>query len=74
MQDRFLRIAEVQKITGLSKGTLWRQERAGRFPKRRHLSQHAVGWLESEITAWVESRRPTTCAERSAQTNGSSKR
>jgi predicted DNA-binding transcriptional regulator AlpA len=31
-------------------------ERDGKFPKRRRLSANAVGWLESEINNWLESR------------------
>ena len=67
MQDRFLRIAEVQKITGLSKGTLWRQERTGRFPKRRSIGMHAVGWLESEVMAWLQSRSEIEACGRARQ-------
>jgi prophage regulatory protein len=51
--DRYLRSKEVMRITGLSRTTIWRKERAGTFPARRRISQNAVGWLESEIMAWV---------------------
>ena len=49
-EDRFIREAEVQRITGLSRTTRWRLEREGKFPSRRQLSENAVAWLES--CAW----------------------
>ena len=52
-----LRFPEVRKRSGLSRSTLWRMERAGTFPSRRQISRRAVGWVESEIDAWIASRR-----------------
>ena len=54
--DRFLREAEVRRITGLSRTTRWRMERRGEFPRRRILSRNAVGWLASQIKTWVAER------------------
>jgi prophage regulatory protein len=56
MNERILRRPEVVKRTGLSIVTLWRMEKAGLFPKRRALGAKAVGWLESEVELWMESR------------------
>jgi len=53
MTDRILREKEVRVATGLSRTTRWRLERAGRFPRKRQLSAGAVGWLESEVLAWM---------------------
>ncbi len=50
--DRMIREAECERITGLSRTTRWRLERQGKFPKRRQLSQNCVGWVLSEILAW----------------------
>jgi prophage regulatory protein len=36
-----------------SKVTLWRWERAGRFPKRVVLSHQKIAWLESEVDAHI---------------------
>lgn len=57
MQKRFLRKPAVKEITGLSPSTVRRLEMAGQFPKRVKLSKAAVGWLESDVMAWVESRK-----------------
>ena len=57
MPDRFMRLPEVKRTTGLSEPTIRRYEKIGRFPSRRHISPNAVGWLESEIAIWMDSRR-----------------
>ena len=53
---KFLRIRQVMQVTGLSRMTIYRLELAGKFPKRRQLSQNSVAWLESDIAAWANSR------------------
>lgn len=54
--ERFVREKERKAITGLSRSQAWRLERDGQFPKRRKLGKSAVGWLASELSAWVASR------------------
>ena len=46
----------VIALTGLSATTLWRLTRRGEFPKPIRLSSGVVGWLDSEISAWIEER------------------
>jgi prophage regulatory protein len=53
---QFLREPQVAAMTGLSKSTRWRLEKAGKFPKRRRLSARSIGWLFSEIKNWVRTR------------------
>jgi len=52
-EDRFVREPEVLKITGLSRTTRWRLERAGQFPKSYQIAPNAVAKLESEILVWM---------------------
>jgi prophage regulatory protein len=54
--DRFMPRSEVISATGLSDTTLWREYRAGRFPKPVPLTKNRVGWLESEVRAWMADR------------------
>jgi prophage regulatory protein len=64
-EDRILRLPEVIFITKRSASSIWRDERNRRFPPRRKLGPGAVGWLYSEIMAWLESRQacgPVVCA------------
>lgn len=55
MSERILRLKEVLLKVGKSKPTLLRDESLGRFPLRRQLGGRAVGWLESEVDAWINS-------------------
>jgi prophage regulatory protein len=59
-----LRRREVTARTGLSSTTLWRLENLGQFPKRRQLSERLVGWLETDIDAWIESRQESAATVR----------
>ena len=54
VHDRILRKPEVLEIVNVSPATLWRMEKAGRFPKRISLGPNSAGWLNSEIQKWFE--------------------
>ena len=56
-RDRILRETEVRRVTGLSRTTRWRLACSGKFPKPVNLTDHAVGWKESEIQLWIERRQ-----------------
>jgi prophage regulatory protein len=56
VQSLFIRPRNIKEVTGLSRTTIWRLENKGDFPKRRKLSDNAVGWKASEVTAWMEAR------------------
>jgi prophage regulatory protein len=56
MTDRFIREKECIEITGLSRATRWRLERAGSFPKRHQISPGVSAYKESEIVAWLDSK------------------
>ena len=58
--DRILRADETTTFTGLSRSTIWRLERVGRFPARRRLSAAAVGWMQSELEQWLYDRQAVT--------------
>lgn len=49
-----MRKKEVLAVVGLSDVSVWRQERAGTFPKRLRLGGNSVGWLKSEIDGWLQ--------------------
>lgn len=56
MGERILRVDEVQYRTGLCRTSLWRLERAGKFPRRRAVLGQRMGWLESEVDEWIRQR------------------
>jgi prophage regulatory protein len=54
--DRFLRLAEVRVRVPVSKSTIYLWISRGEFPAPRELGGHAVGWLQSEVIAWMKAR------------------
>ena len=71
---RILRLNALTKLTGLSRTTLWRLERAGEFHNRIRLSKNSVGWDESDVARWLASRPRGLAPHRTARTAGMSKR
>jgi prophage regulatory protein len=57
LPERSLRLPEVQQLVPYSKMHIDRLEKAGEFPKRIKLGAGRVVWKQSEIIAWVESKR-----------------
>ena len=49
---KLLRYSDVTKLTGLSRSTIWRYWRSGRFPKPRRVGMGASLWLESDLVDW----------------------
>jgi predicted DNA-binding transcriptional regulator AlpA len=49
-EDRFVRMAEVARLLGINRATVWKWERAGKLPARRRVGS-AVGYLMSDIKA-----------------------
>ncbi len=56
-EDRLLPWKQVKDVVGLSRSTAWRLQRIGDFPEPVRISLNRVGWWESELTAWKESRK-----------------
>jgi len=52
----FLSAKEVSKRTGLSRVTIWRLEKKGKFPKRYSISERRVAWRDDEINDWILER------------------
>jgi len=58
MSERILRRPAVENITGLGRSTIYDWMAKGDFPKSVKLGARLVGWRESDVTAWLESRQP----------------
>ena len=71
---KIIRLQQVCKVTGLSRTTLWRLERHGRFPRRIRLSRNSVGWDQAEVARWLAARpRGITPRDVNSPTNLSAK-
>jgi prophage regulatory protein len=58
MEDttRLLRRRQVEALTGLKRSTIYQRLAEGTFPKQIHLGPRSVGWLASEVNAWIAER------------------
>lgn len=54
--SNILRRKRVEMKVGLGRSAIYEQMAAGTFPKCIKLGPRAVGWLETEIDDWLQSR------------------
>ncbi len=57
-EERFIREKEVCHIVGVSRSTIWRWEKAGKFPSRHLIYGSIIVWKYSEVMAWYHSITP----------------
>ena len=62
MSHSILRLPEVTRQTGLPRSTIYALVAKNDFPIPVKLSQRSVGWVECEITTWIEDRIAATRA------------
>jgi len=55
MAIRIMRFKEVREVTGLSKTTINRFEKEGRFPSRVSIGPRSIGWFEDDIENFLMS-------------------
>lgn len=69
MGMRILSKKDLRALVLYSPAHIDRLEKAGRFPKRVQLGPCRVGWVESEVLAWLEERikQRDNCGTSSAQ-------
>ena len=53
---RFFRIRDVEKFTGLSRASIYRLMREGKFPRPVRLGERAVTWTIDDLEIWAENR------------------
>ncbi len=60
MENQMLRAPEVMARTGLSRVTIWRRVKAGKFPAPYILGENSIGWTAQSIEDWLDSRSRRT--------------
>lgn len=60
MEARILRRRQVERLTQLSKASIYRQVKMGTFPMPLKLGPRAVAWLADEVYEWIASRPRAT--------------
>ncbi|MEW6290033.1 MAG: AlpA family phage regulatory protein [Thermodesulfobacteriota bacterium] len=53
---RILRLAEVKRLTGLGKTSIYKLMGEGNFPRAVSLGSRAVGWIVRDIRGWLQER------------------
>lgn len=56
MTLRILRLPAVMNQTGLSRSTIYLKIKNNTFPKPVPLGTRAVGWSDTEVSEWIDSR------------------
>jgi prophage regulatory protein len=54
--EKIIRLKTVLGRTGLTRSMAYALLKDGQFPRPINLGARAVGWLESEIDAWIADR------------------
>lgn len=49
----------VEKLSGLSRATIYRLMKAGKFPRPLSIGTGSVRWRQSDIVAWQQSLSPS---------------
>jgi prophage regulatory protein len=53
---RLISLKEVLRRVPLTYPTLWKMMREGRFPRPKAIGAKKDGWVEDEITAWIDNQ------------------
>jgi prophage regulatory protein len=56
MAQAILRLPAVKSITGMARSTIYLRIKEGTFPAPVKLGVRSVGWLESEVSLWLQQR------------------
>ncbi len=57
MTQLVYRIADLQRVIGLSKWTVYKLMKTGDFPLPIQLTSKAVGWRVTDVEKWVNERQ-----------------
>ena len=53
---QIIRLPELKEKLKVSRSTLYKLGKSGDFPVPVQLAPRTIGWLESEIDAWIEKK------------------
>ena len=70
LNEKILRLPDVKQKTGLGRSSIYMKESEGNFPARINLGARSVGWLESEVCAWINARISASRTSRTGSEDG----
>lgn len=53
-RDQYLRMPQVEQITGLKKSTIYLMMRRGEFPNAVKITPRCTAWAASRVYQWVQ--------------------
>ena len=53
---KLLKLKDVIAMTSLSKASVYRQMKDGKFPASVKIGPRSVAWVSSEIESWIEEK------------------
>jgi prophage regulatory protein len=56
MRPTILRLPQVKETCGLSRSSIYNMMKDGTFPQSFRIGAKAIGWLDSDIQAWIDDR------------------
>lgn len=56
MVNKIVRLKQAISATGLSRSSIYLYINAGTFPKPIKLGERSIGFLESELNEWIDSK------------------
>ena len=56
MARTILRIAQVRARTGLGRTSIYEAVKNGTFPRPVNIGPRAVGWIDTAVDEWIDSR------------------
>lgn len=56
--QKWIRIREVMSLTSLSRPTIYRLMKSGKFPKSVTIGSKTIAWREGDLLAWQASKEP----------------
>jgi prophage regulatory protein len=70
---RLIRRPEVVRVVGLQRAAIYALMREGRFPQAVRITARSVGWIESEIQAWLAEKVRARAVARKSTSSRSKK-
>jgi prophage regulatory protein len=64
MLDKIHRLPSALAITGLCRTALYNELAKGKFPEPVSIGSRAVGWKESDLAEWVNTRSKRATANK----------
>jgi len=58
--DYLLPRKTVEKLSGLSRATIYRLIKSGKFPRPLSIGTGSVRWRQSDVIAWQQSLNPSS--------------